>query len=315
MNRIVFGPVPSRRLGQSLGINNIPYKNCSYSCLYCQVGITKNPSVERKAFYPPERIAAETGEILGKLKGRGEKVDFLTFVPDGEPTLDVNIGKEIRSLKDFGIKVAVITNASLLWKEDVREDLMEADLVSAKVDAVEPATWKKINRPAEELDYGVILKGIEKFCGEFGGTLLTETLLIRDINDSEEEVRGVARFISRLKPSVAFVGIPTRPPAEKWVLPPDPEFVNRAYLIFMENGLNTELILGGGGEASFGYTGDIEGDLLNIISVHPMSGKQVEEFLKKAGGGWSSVENLLKEKKAREIEYAGQKYYLRDFTH
>lgn len=315
MDRIIFGPVPSRRLGQSLGINNIPPKICSYSCVYCQVGKTLNLSAERKSFYTTERIVSETKEVLDKLEKRGEKqVDFLTFVPDGEPTLDINIGKTIQALKVFGIKTAVITNASLLWKKEVREDLKAADLVSAKIDAVDTKIWRKINMPAGQLDYDKILGGIEMFSKEFSGTLLTETLLIKDINDSEEEIKSVAGFISKVKPHTAFIGIPTRPPAETWVSPPGTDTVNMAYMLFKERGINTELILGAG-TTNFGFTGDIENDLLNIISVHPMSGRQVEEFLKKAGGKWDVVEKLLRAKRAKETEYRGEKYYLRDFTH
>ncbi len=314
MEKLVFGPVPSRRLGQSLGVNNIPPKICSYSCLYCQIGRTCNFSIERKEYYPLERIVDETGKMLARLKERNEKIDYITFVPDGEPTLDVNLGKEIRELKKFGVKIAVITNASLIWQDGVRNDLKEADLVSIKVDAFDVITWIKINRPAEQLEYEKILGGIEQFRKEFHNTFLTETLLIGGINDSEEEIKNIAVFLGGLKPSVAFIGIPTRPPAEKWVLPPSADAVNRAYLIFSEQGLNAELILGGGGNADFGYTGDVESDILNIISVHPMSSRQVEELLKKANGTWKTVEKLLSEKRAREIEYRGEKYYLKNFT-
>ncbi|MCK9265840.1 radical SAM protein [bacterium] len=314
MERIVFGPVPSRRLGQSLGVNNIPYKVCSYSCLYCQIGRTDNVTSERRAFYPVEKIVGEVGSIIKILQEKKEKIDYITFVPDGEPTLDINIGKEIEELKKFGIKIAVITNASLLWDKDVRADLNKADLVSIKVDAFEANVWGKINRPAENLDYKKVLEGIEIFRREYKGKLLTETLLVKDINDSEEELRKVANFIKGLNPSVAYIGIPTRPPAEDWVSPPCIEIINKAYLIFTEFQLNTELILGIG-DVEFGYTGDVEKDILNIISVHPMSSKQVEELLKKAGKTWDVIKNLVTEKKAREIEYRGERYYLRNFTH
>jgi len=133
---IVFGPVPSRRLGQSLGINNIPPKICTYSCVYCQLGRTAKMQVKRKEFYRPEKLANDVEARIEILRGKEEPVDYLTFVPDGEPTLDVNMDREIELLKHVGVKVAVITNASLIWDADVRETLSKADWVSLKVDAV-----------------------------------------------------------------------------------------------------------------------------------------------------------------------------------
>jgi len=140
---IVFGPVPSRRLGRSLGLNNIPPKHCSYSCVYCQLGTTYNLIIERRQFYDPQNIFDEVKEKVIRLKETQEKVDFITFVPDGEPTLDVNLSKEIRMLKFLGIPIALITNSSLLFLESVRQDLCEADLVSLKIDAVSELTFKK----------------------------------------------------------------------------------------------------------------------------------------------------------------------------
>lgn len=144
MERLVFGPVPSRRLGQSMGINNIPAKNCSYSCVYCQLGKTKNPTITRKAFYKPEKLIRQVKRKVNNATSRNEHIDYLTFVSDGEPTLDVNLGKELSLLKQIGIPRAIITNASLLWQEKVRQDLLETDFISIKIDAVNEEFWKKI---------------------------------------------------------------------------------------------------------------------------------------------------------------------------
>ena len=134
---VVFGPIPSRRLGRSLGVNNIPPKICSYSCVYCQVGLTDSMSIQRKEFYPPTEIVNEILEKVEQLKKSDETIDYISFVPDGEPTLDVNLGKEIQLIKPLGINVAVITNSSLLWDKDVRDDLILADWVSVKIDTVD----------------------------------------------------------------------------------------------------------------------------------------------------------------------------------
>ncbi len=250
------------------------------------------------------------------MKKNSEKIDYISFVPDGEPALDINLGKEIDALKKLsGIKVAVITNASLLWKEDVRQDLSRADLVSIKVDtAGSKDVWRRINNPHPDLDFDIVLEGIRKFASVFKGRLLTETLLVRDLNDTEPEVRKTAEFLSGIRPAVAFIGIATRPPAEKWVLPPDEEKINRAYQIFSESGLPVELMTGGGGGGEFGFTGNVENDILNIVSVHPMSRQQVEDLLKKAGGSWEMIKLMLGEKKIKEIDYRGEKYYLKNFS-
>lgn len=309
----MFGPVPSRRLGQSLGINNIPPpKLCSYSCIYCQIGRTVNFSTERAIFYPVEKIVSEVSLAIKKLTERGEEIDYISFVPDGEPTLDINLGKEIEALKKFNIRIAVITNSSLLWKVDVRGDLKKADLVSLKIDTVDREIWKKINRPKNSLSFEKILEGIKIFSSEFGSTLITETLMVKDINDGNKVIEDTAIFISGLKPAIAYIGIPTRPPSEQWVDTPEEEKVLYAYEIFTHYGIKTELIAGGC-TGTFGFAGDIENDIVNTVSVHPMSKKQIEELLKKASSEWTVMEKLLSEKKVNEIEYKGEKYYIRNF--
>jgi len=133
---IVYGPVPSRRLGRSLGINNIPPKICSYSCVYCQLGRTVNMQIKRQNFYQSIDLANSVRKRVEQLRKKSEFIDYLAFVPDGEPTLDINLGEELELLGPLGIKLAVITNASLIWRKDVQQDLQKADLVCLKVDAV-----------------------------------------------------------------------------------------------------------------------------------------------------------------------------------
>ncbi|RKZ00434.1 MAG: radical SAM protein, partial [Candidatus Hydrothermota bacterium] len=116
---IAFGPVPSRRLGRSLGVNNIPVKICTYSCVYCQIGRTLKIQVDREEFYSPDEVFGEVKEKVEDIRKKGEALDYITFVPDGEPTLDLNLGKEILLVKSLGFKVAVITNSSLIDREDV----------------------------------------------------------------------------------------------------------------------------------------------------------------------------------------------------
>lgn len=175
---IAYGPVPSRRLGRSLGINNIPSKACTYACAYCQVGRTTDMSMERREFYPPKKLIAAVAARLTEVKRLSEPVDFLSFVPDGEPTLDVNLGREIEALRQFGRPVAVITNATLLGLPDVRKELATADWVSLKVDTVDEETWHKLNRPRRTLDFFPLQDGMRAFRRMFTGTLVTETMLV-----------------------------------------------------------------------------------------------------------------------------------------
>jgi len=175
----VYGPVPSRRLGRSLGINNIPSKVCTYSCAYCQAGRTTRLQAERGAFFKPEELAAEVAERVGMLQERGESIDYLSFVPNGEPTLDTNLGRTIELLKPLGIRIAVISNASLLWRADVREELAKADWVSVKVDTVREDLWRKLDRPHPSLCLQNLLEGVRTFAEVFQGELETESLTPR----------------------------------------------------------------------------------------------------------------------------------------
>ena len=307
---IAFGPVPSRRLGQSLGINNIPPKVCTYSCIYCQLGRTNNQISQRKSFYKPKEIKQSVDKKMKEAKERGETIDYLTFVPDGEPTLDINLGKEIELLKTLDIRVAVITNASLLWKKDVQEDLLYADSVSLKVDTVNENTWKKINRPHRSLNISRILSQINEFSRDFHGELITETMLIKNINDNTRELEKIADFIERLVPKKSYISIPTRPPAEKWAISATEFDLNMAYQVLRERGIDAEFLTGYEGNA-FAFTGDVEDDLLSITSVHPMRKEGVNNFLSKAKAGWSIIEKMIKEDKLIEVGYKGNKFYMR----
>jgi len=307
---IPFGPVPSRRLGQSLGINNIPPKICSYSCVYCQLGRTLKMQVERQPFYEPEEILRAVKEKVKKAREAGGPVDYLTFVPDGEPTLDVNLGREINLLRELGLPIAVITNSSLIDHSDVRKDLMGADWVSLKMDAVDQGVWRRIIRPHRRLELKSILEGALEFAKTFRGELATETMLVAGLNDSDPLLSGTADFLACLQPAVAYLSIPTRPPAEAWVHAPGEDVTNRAYQIFSERLNRVEYLIGYEGNA-FAFTGNVEEDLLSITSVHPMRENAVNEFLTRAGTDRSVVDRLINQDQLIETQYGGYKFYLR----
>ncbi|MBC8448427.1 MAG: radical SAM protein [Chloroflexi bacterium] len=309
---IAFGPVPSRRLGRSLGINNIPPKACTYSCVYCQLGRTTRMQVERRAFYPPEEVLKEVRDKVAKARERGEAVDYLTFVPDGEPTLDANLGRAVELLRPLGIPIAVISNASLVWREDVRRDLAKADWVSLKVDSRREAVWRRINRPHRTLQLTAILEGMLEFAEVYPGELVTETMLVEGVNDSGAHLQPVADFLAELRPGRAYLSIPTRPPAEVGVRSPDEEALNQAYQILSKRVERVEYLIGYEGNA-FACTGNAPEDLLSITAVHPMREEAVAELLARAGADWPVVHRLIAQGQLVETEYEGRKFYVRKF--
>lgn len=309
---ITFGPVPSRRLGRSLGINNIPPKYCSYSCVYCQVGPTEHREIEPRIFYDPETIRRAVMRHIEAAQRTGEPIDYLTFVPDGEPTLDAGLAETIDLLRPLGIKIAVISNASLVWRDDVRVALGKADWVSLKVDTVDEHRWRQINGPHPDLRLNDILRGIEQFASLHQGELATETMLVANINDGADSVTAVAEFLGRVKPARAYVAIPTRPPAEPATRAPDEETVHRAYQIVKSKVENVEYLIGYEGDA-FAFTGDVRQDLLSITAVHPMPEQAVSALLQKAQAEWSVVNRLVAEGKIKQVDFASKRFYVRRF--
>jgi len=308
---LVFGPVPSRRLGRSLGINNIPPKECSYACVYCQLGNTIKLNVERREFYSTEQIVGEVEELVSKVDSTSNKINYLTIVPDGEPTLDLNLGRTIAALKKFDIKIAVITNSSLLDDENVRADLLGADWVSVKVDAISEAVWHKIDRPHGKLNLHSILEGVKLFSKEYKNFFAVETMLVKGINDSDEELKAISKFAKELEPDKVYLSIPTRPPAEKRVEAPDEEQLNMAYQIFTTDGLNAELNSGYEGN-EFSSTGNLGEDILNITAVHPMRKDAVEDLISKSSGSWDKIDYLVSSGKLIKSEFNGNTFYLRN---
>jgi wyosine [tRNA(Phe)-imidazoG37] synthetase (radical SAM superfamily) len=309
---IAFGPVPSRRLGRSLGINNIPYKVCTYSCVYCQVGKTRQLELERRNYYKPQKIYEEVSKKIDKVYKKNEPIDYLTFVPDGEPTLDANLGREIDLLKPLGLKIAVITNASIISREDVKEDLAQADLISAKIDSTREKSWHKINRPHRRLQLRSILKGISDFAKAYKGRLITESMLVQKLNDNPAILVEIGEILARLNPACAYLAMPTRPPAESWVKAPGAKTLNSAFQIIKEKFKSLEYLIVSEGD-NFSFTGNIEKDLLSITAVHPMNESALIRLLAESGKKWTIIQNLIDRGQIAQVDYKGTKYYLRCF--
>lgn len=209
----VFGPVPSRRLGRSLGIDVVPYKTCSYNCIYCQVGVTTNLTVERREWVPLDAVLHELKEKLSR------EPDYVTISGSGEPTLYSRLGELIAGIKGMtDVPVAVLTNGSLLWMSEVRKDLMGADLVSPTLDAGEERTFLEINRAHHGVGFEQMVAGLVKFRKEYKGKYWLEVFLVEGVNATEEQVEAMAAVASRIKPDRVQLNTVVRPPAEIFAL-------------------------------------------------------------------------------------------------
>lgn len=307
---VAFGPVLSRRLGWSLGINNVPPKTCTYACVYCQVGATDKARLVRMPFGEPAAIVVAVRDRLAECSVRRQPVDYVTFVPDGEPTLDSRLGAEITGLKGLGVRVAILTNGSLLWRRDVREEVALADCVSLKVDTVHEPTWRRLNRPIGGLELPSVLDGMRRFAREYRGELLTETLLVAGVNDDEANLASTTRFVAELRPQRAYVTVPTRPPAESWVRAAAPPAVQRMWDLLDAAGITVISISEEIDESAepFAASVDPAQGLLGIVAVHPMTEKAARAYLARSGADWSVAQSLLEAGRIVGVTYAGHTY-------
>jgi len=299
---IAFGPVPSRRLGRSLGVNNIPAKHCTYSCTYCQVGRTHGTEIQRRSFYEPDRVVAAVAHKVEECGSLGQRIDYLTFVPDGEPTLDIDLGREIRRLDPLGIPVAVITNGSLLGHSDVRDDLAAATLVSVKIDAGDERGWRRFNRPHARLRFSGLLDGIRAFAAEYRGVLITETMLVPGANDDDATLDTIGGLLAELQPARAYLASPIRPPAEPGVLVPSRRVVAHALAALARRFPRVEPLTEDE-EGPFGRTADPVEDLVAILAIHPMREDAARAYLKESEAGGGALDTLLRDRRIERVRY------------
>lgn len=228
----VFGPVPSRRLGQSLGLKNVPPGTCTYNCVYCRLGQTERRTDVIRNWYKVEDILESLIRKEAIVKELGERIDYVTFVPNGEPTLDGNLEVTASILSSVGIRTAIISNASLINIPQIQSALCNFDRVIIKIDTVCETTWRRINRPHRSLNLDVILDGLYNFVEGYTGHLDSETMLVSGVNDTEDELVRIAAFLKRLNPQKAFLTVPSRPASESWVRIPSKKTLAKAYTIF-----------------------------------------------------------------------------------
>lgn len=269
--RYVFGPVPSRRLGLSLGISPIPPKHCNYSCVYCQLGRTGHMTNARADYFPVDEMIDEFVEYLN----RNIEFDVVTIVGEGEPTLFLSLGELIKKVKEKTDKpVAVITNGALLSDENVRAEMMHADIVLPSLDAPDEETFRKINRPIGTIEFTDVVKGLENFSKVFKGQLWIEIMLVKDMNDSRESVLGLKSLLEGISYDRLFINVPVRPPAESFVVSPSEESLKFAVSSLGATAMDHL--------DSQGFYSDIEDDyqaILSIIGRHPMNQHEIAGFL------------------------------------
>ena len=285
----VFGPVPSRRLGQSLGIDPIPLKTCNWNCVYCQLGRTVPLTNERRDYFPTEEILHEIENVLESRANKG--IDWITFVGSGEPTLHSHLGKMIRRVKLMtSLPVAVITNGALLFLPEIRADLSSADAILPTLDAGKADLYRKINRPHPEITFERFVNGLIAFRSEYHGKLWVEIMLVRGLNDSKKSLEDIAKILRNIKPNAIHINLPTRPPCETWVQPPNREGLMRAISIL---GKSAEVVHPAQGSFELDEFGGLAEAIIGIITRHPMRQDELELTLNR----WSpeKVETTLAE--------------------
>ena len=266
MYKHLFGPVPSRRLGMSLGVDLIPHKICSMNCIYCECGRTTRLTSERKAYVPTEEVLGELDDFFG----RHQNPDYITFSGAGEPTLHLDIGKVIDHIKQLrpAIPVAVLTNGTLLTDPGVRSELMKADLVMPSLDAATEASLHKINRPGKRLTVEDYVDGLIRFSRQFNGRIWLEVLILPGYNDDQENLAALRSAIREIGPDRIQLNTLDRPGTVEGLRPASRERLEEISGFWgMEN---VEII---GAAASRhetpSYRQDLENTLLETLARRP----------------------------------------------
>ncbi|MGB5912180.1 MAG: radical SAM protein [Promethearchaeia archaeon] len=305
--KYVYGPVPSRRLGKSLGIDPIPSKTCNYQCIYCQLGKTTDFTNNRKNYFPKKEIIAEMKKAI---KLNENKFDYITFVGSGEPTLYKDLKDLILGAKDLSEKpVCVITNGSLLYQKEVQNALMCSDVVLPSLDAGDEKSFIKINRPHPSINFEKFIQGFIDFKKRFTGRFWIEVMLMKGINDTKQELLKIKEKLDLIKPDRIDINVPIRPPVEKWVEIPDRNIFSDLNIIF-DNYTNINFPE----EGAFSiYSYDFDKEVLSILERHPMRQDQIIESFSSSSFGKdkiiSNLKRLKSEKKIKEIFYNKQIFW------
>ncbi len=299
--KYIYGPVPSRRLGTSLGIDPIPSKTCNYQCIYCQLGKTTNLTNTRKNFFPKKEIITEMEEAI---KLNTNNFDYITFVGSGEPTLYKNLKYLLLKAKKISNKpVCVITNGSLLYEKEVQDALTYSDLVLPSLDAGDEKTFIKINRPHPSINFEKVIQGFIYFRKNYMGKFWLEVMLMKGINDSKEDLLKIKEKIDLINPDRIDINVPIRPPHERWVKIPDMSIFSKLKDIFKEY---RNINYPEKGLFSI-YSQDFEKEILSILERHPMREEQIIETFTSA-----NISNVISQLKKLESQNKIKKTFYND---
>jgi len=244
---------------------------------------------------------------LEELEKSGKSVKYLVINGRGEPTLDSGLSKTIQLLREFGLKIAVFTNSSLIWDNNVQQNLMCADYVSLKLDTVIEDTWYKINRPPRRLDFNAILNGIKEFSEKYQGHLSTATTFIKDMNDNQFEINALADFLKEVKCESSCFMTPRYPASDKNAESPDEEKLQQLQSLLKERIINPLLLCCPENEV-FDVTGDFEDEFLGLLSIHPIQVSAVRNYIR-SDEDLEKLKNLIEENFIKEIIQDDKKYY------
>jgi wyosine [tRNA(Phe)-imidazoG37] synthetase (radical SAM superfamily) len=280
----VFGPVPSRRLGLSLGVDLIPAKTCTFDCLYCEVGRTTSKTIEPGPFVPLRELVDEIEKKLMK-----SEPDAVTLAGSGEPTLYSMIHEVIDGIKDITeTKVALLTNGSLFWKEEIRKRVLKADIILPTLSSVFENTFRVIHRPHPGLDVATVIDGLERLRQEYKGLLFLEIVLLAGINDTEKELEGLKTVINRINPEKIQLNTVVRPPADKRAISLDRKRLEDIKVFL---GKRAEIIAGVPVAAKKGKADTLIRDLLDMLKRRPLRSVDIENAM---GLSPHDVEDLVK---------------------
>ncbi|MFX1310378.1 MAG: radical SAM protein [Promethearchaeota archaeon] len=305
--RYVYGPVPSRRLGNSLGIDPIPSKTCNYQCIYCQLGKTTKFTNIRKNYLPKKKVIAEIEQAIGIYEN---DIDYITFVGSGEPTLYKDLKELILRVKELSKKpVCVITNGSLLYQKEVQNALICSDVVLPSLDAGDEKSFIKINRPHPSINFKDLIQGFIDFRKIFTGRFWIEVMLMKGINDTKEELLKIKEKLDLIKPDRIDINVPIRPPVEEWVKIPNENIISILNDIF---GNYTNINFPEEGKFRV-YSSNFKKEVLSILERHPMRQDQIIETFSRNGLNTEMIISHLKElksqKKIKEIFYNNQIFW------
>jgi len=268
----LFGPVPSRRLGRSLGVDLIPPKTCTYNCLYCEVGPTTHLTRLRQAY----RVAEIIRELENYLASPPVRLDYITLAGSGEPTLNLGLKDIISAIKALtGTPVAVLTNGSLFYLPEVRADLAGADVILPSLDAAREETFRLINRPHPGLTLDLVVSGLLALRGEFGGQIWLEVMLLRGLNDGDEELTALRRLIRSISPDKVQLNTAVRPVADEAAQPLTRDEMEAIAGFFGEGAE----VVAGAHRAAPERREAADGDFLQMLARRPMTARDLAQAL------------------------------------